>query len=98
MLLEGNATEEITKKTEVHLSTILGYVTEYIKETGDASFSLSLNKYFNEDEEKSIIKVCEEVGIENLNNIKKKLEPSIGYEKIRSVILKKYYNILANRV
>ena len=93
MLLEGNATEEITKKTEVHLSTILGYVTEYIKETGDASFSLSLNKYFNEDEEKSIIKVCEEVGIENLNNIKKKLEPSIGYEKIRSVILKKYYNI-----
>lgn len=94
MLLEGYTIDTITNLTEIHPSTTLGYVTDYVKDTGDISFDLNLNSYFTIEEEKKILGICEKEGINNLNLIKGKVDSSIGYEKIRSVILKNYYNLV----
>ena len=57
MLEEGYELKDISIKIEASISTILGYVTDYIKETGDISFNLKLKEYFSEDEEKHAIKL-----------------------------------------
>lgn len=93
MLEEGYTLEDINKKTEVSISTILGYVTEYIKETGDVSFNLKLQDYYDANDEETIVSICNKVGIDKVSLIKKELPPHINYESIRAVILKNYYNV-----
>lgn len=45
-----------------------------------------------------ILEVCEKVGYDNLNNIKRKLPDSIKYENIRAVILDSYLENLKNNI
>ena len=93
MIQEGHSIERVSEELEISISTILGYVTDYIKETGDISLKLDLHKYFNEEEEKIILASCETLGIEKIAQIKKEIPREINYEAIRAVILKKYYEI-----
>ena len=93
MLEEGYELKDISNKIEVSISTILGYVTDYIKETGDISFNLKLQDYYNSEDEENIVTICDKVGIDKVSIIKKELPPHINYEAIRAVILKNYYNI-----
>ncbi|MGG7175962.1 DNA helicase RecQ [Clostridium paraputrificum] len=93
MLEEGYSILEISEKVEVSVSTILGYVTDYIKETGDISFSLNLKEFFKDEEEKLIVDACHRIGIDKVGELKKELPRDINYESIRAVILKNYYNI-----
>ena len=94
MLREDKSLEDISIELEVSVSTILGYVTDFIKAGEEVDFNLDLNKYYTSEEENIIIEVCEEEGFDKVSIIKKKLPDTIRYESIRSVILKKYYNII----
>lgn len=85
--------KDISEKYEISVSTILGYLTDYIKETGENKFDINLDGYYTKQEEEEIFNACEEYGTENLSIIKKNIDKSIQYEKIRAVILNKYYNI-----
>ncbi|NFO03071.1 DNA helicase RecQ [Clostridium botulinum] len=91
MLKDGKKLNEICDEIEVSISTILGYVTDYIKEFGESDFDLNLEDFYNEEEEDIIGDVCEKIGYEKISAIKKQLPPYIKYEAIRAVILKKYF-------
>lgn len=91
MLKDGIDIYEISEKIELSISTILGYVTDYIKEFGENKFNIDLEQFYNEEEEKLIIDVCEKVGYDKISVVKKELPTYIKYESIRAVILKKYF-------
>ncbi len=91
MLNEDFAIEDIAEEIEVSISTILGYVTEYIEEYGRPKFTIPLNKFFNQDEEKIIMEVCERVGYDKVSKVKAELPKTINYESIRAVILNNYF-------
>ncbi|GAB6149742.1 DNA helicase RecQ [Clostridium novyi] len=91
MLSNGFSLNEIAKELEVGISTILGYVTDYIKNGGNIDFDLSLEGLYTKEDEKIIVDACNRVGYEKVSKIKKELPPEIKYESIRAVILKKYY-------
>ena len=93
MLEEGYDINKISIDIEVSVATILGYVTDYIKETGDISFNLNLKEFYEEEEEEIILKACTKIGIEKVSDIKKTINPNINYQAIRAVILKNFYNI-----
>ncbi|SFD42086.1 DNA helicase RecQ [Clostridium uliginosum] len=91
MLKEGKEMTLISDETEVSISTILGYVTDYIKEFGEVQFNLNLDEFYNEEEETLIVNSCEKLGYDKVSAIKKELPSYIKYEAIRAVILKKYF-------
>lgn len=91
MLKDGIDIHEISEKIELSISTILGYVTDYIKEFGENKFNIDLDEFYNKEEEKLIIDVCEKVGYDKISLVKKELPSYIKYESIRAVILKKYF-------
>lgn len=90
MLKEGINIHEVSEKIELSISTILGYVTDYIKEVGDNVFDINLHEFYNDEEEELIQNVCEKLGDDKISALKKELPPYIKYESIRAVILKKY--------
>jgi len=91
MLKENINIHKISEKIELSISTILGYVTDYIKEFGENIFDINLEEFYNEEDEKLIVNACEKNGYNQINILKKELPSYIKYESIRSVILKKYY-------
>lgn len=82
----------VSNEIEVSISTILGYVTDYIREFGENVFDIDLNQFFNNEEEILISTACEAHNYEKIGDIKKQLPSYIKYESIRAVILKKYFN------
>lgn len=90
LLNSGISLKEVSKELEVSISTILGYVTNYIEEYGKLDFNLSLMDLFTAEEEKLIMDVCENIGYDKVSNIKAQLPESIKYESIRAVIIKNY--------
>lgn len=91
MLKDKINIHEISEKIELSISTILGYVTDYIREFGENIFDIDLDEFYNEEDEELIINACEKNGYDKINILKKELPSHIKYESIRSVILKKYY-------
>ena len=91
MLKENIDIHEISEKIELSISTILGYVTDYIKEFGENIFDIDLEEFYNEEDEKLIVNACEKNGYNQISIIKKELPSHIKYESIRCVILKTYY-------
>ncbi len=91
MLKQNTDVHEVSQKLEVSISTILGYLTEYIKEFGENIFHVNLEEFYNEEDEKLIIDVCQKYGYDKINVLKKELPSHIKYESIRAVILKRYY-------
>lgn len=91
MLKEKISIHEISEKIELSISTILGYVTDYIKEFGENVFDINLEEFYNEEDEKLIVNACEKNGYDKINILKKELPSYVKYESIRSVILKKYF-------
>ncbi|MGL5151431.1 MAG: DNA helicase RecQ [Clostridium sp.] len=86
-LREGKSIEEISLETEVSLSTILGYVTDWVKASGEYVFNIDLEKYYNYSEREEIEKVIRDIGDENISAIKKRISNEVKYEAIRAVIL-----------
>ena len=84
----GENIEDISEDMEISISTILGYVTDYIKSTGDYSIKIDLDKYYDKENEDIILNSINENGIDKIQVIKKSLPDYIKYEAIRAVILK----------
>ncbi|MGL4763258.1 MAG: DNA helicase RecQ [Sarcina sp.] len=82
--------ENISETLELSLSTILGYVTEYVVEGNEYVFDLDLKKYYSDSQEQEIMNACDKLGIENIAKLKKELLREVKYESIRAVILNKY--------
>ncbi|EHJ00151.1 ATP-dependent DNA helicase RecQ [Clostridium sp. DL-VIII] len=91
MLKEKISIHDVSEKIELSISTILGYVTDYIKEYGENIFTIDLDEFYNKEDEALIINACEKNGYDKINIIKRELPSYIKYESIRSVILKKYF-------
>ena len=85
----GEDIERISDDMEISVSTILGYLTDYIKSTGDNSIKIDLDKYYNKDYEEIILNAIDKHGIDKIQVIKKSLPDYIKYEWIRAVILKR---------
>ncbi|VYU65164.1 DNA helicase RecQ [Clostridium tertium] len=84
----GEEIEDISEDMEISISTILGYVTDYIKATGDYSIKIDLDKYYDKENEDIILNSINKNGIDKIQVIKKSLPDYIKYEAIRAVILK----------
>ncbi|OOV59214.1 DNA helicase RecQ [Clostridium botulinum D/C] len=93
MLNEGRKLKDISTELEVGISTILGYITDYIKQEGKIKFNLSLDELYTKEDEERIINICKKIGYEKVSKIKKQLPAEIKYESIRAVILKNYYSV-----
>lgn len=85
----GEKIESVSEDMEISISTILGYVTDYIKSTGDSSIKIDLDKYYNKEDEEIILNAINKHGIDKIQVIKKALPDYIKYECIRAVILKR---------
>lgn len=90
ILSNGSTLNEASEELEVSISTILGYVTEYIEEFGRPQFQLILDNLFTKEEEIIIMEVCERVGHDKVSKVKAELPDTIKYESIRAVIIKNY--------
>ena len=91
MLKKKEDIQSVAEKLEISVSTVLGYVQEYIKEIGENTFDINLDEFFNEDDEKLIISACEKYGYDKISDLKKELPRFVKYEAIRAVILKHYF-------
>ena len=83
----GEDIEVISEDMEISISTILGYITDYIKASGDYSIEIDYDKYYNKEDEKMILDAINKNGIDKIQAIKKSLPDYIKYEAIRAVIL-----------
>lgn len=84
----GENIEFVSEDMEISISTILGYITDYIKSTGDYSIKIDLDKYYDKESEEMILNSINKNGIDKIQIIKKSLPDYIKYEAIRAVILK----------
>ncbi|MEG0306311.1 MAG: DNA helicase RecQ [Clostridium sp.] len=91
MLSDDRDLSEVAEEIEVSISTVLGYVTDYIIEYGRPQFTINLESLYNEEEEAAIMEVCEKVGYDKISKVKAELPDTIKYESIRAVILKNYF-------
>lgn len=80
--------DAISEDMEISISTILGYVTDYIKSTGDDSIKIDIDKYYDKENEEMILDAINKNGIDKIQAVKKSLPDYIKYEAIRAVILK----------
>ncbi len=71
MLKENVNIHEVSEKLELSISTILGYVSEYIKEFGEIKFNINFEEFYNEEEESAILNAINEVGFEKISDLKK---------------------------
>ncbi|NLK95572.1 MAG: DNA helicase RecQ [Clostridiales bacterium] len=92
MLNNGIDIKTISENLELSISTILGYVTNYLDENS-LDLSLNLDQYINSDYEEEILDLCNELGIDKVSLIKKRLPNIVTYESIRAVILKYFYKL-----
>ena len=91
MLKKKENIHSVAEKLEISVSTVLGYVQEYLKEIGENPFDINLSEFFNEEEEKLIVEACEKYGYDKVSELKNKLPKFTKYEAIRAVILNKYF-------
>jgi ATP-dependent DNA helicase RecQ len=91
MLKQNINIHEVSEKIELSISTILGYVTDYIREFGENIFDINLEEFYSSEDEELIVNACEKNGYNQISILKKQLPSYIKYESIRSVILKKYF-------
>lgn len=91
MVKEGVYLKDISEEIEVSISTILGYITDYIKEHGENPLKEDISNLYTEDEEKLIISELKSTSSNKISELKKKLPDYIKYESIRAVIIKNNY-------
>ncbi len=90
LLNQGKSINDVSEELEVSLSTVLGYVYDYIKENNTIKFDLDLKSLYEEKDKDMILDAIERFGEEKVSVIKKALPDYIKYESVRAVILEKY--------
>lgn len=72
------------------MSTVLGYIYDYIKDNNKINFEFDPTIYYCEEDKILIEDSIKKLGEEKVQSIKKSLPDTIQYEAIRAVIIEKY--------
>ncbi len=95
MIKEGKGIKEIAETRSLTINTILSHIEKYFKEGNIEKLQINFDEFFTEEEEKEIISVADEFGVESIGLIKAKVSKKTTYDAIRSVIIK---NFLLNKI
>ncbi|WP_026882259.1 DNA helicase RecQ [Clostridium akagii] len=90
MIKEGKGIKEIAKTRSLTINTILSHIEKYFKEGNVDILEINFDEFFTAEEEKEIILIADEFGVESIGLIKAKVSQKISYDAIRSVIIKNY--------
>ncbi|MHC6180400.1 DNA helicase RecQ [Clostridium sp. JNZ X4-2] len=90
MIKDNMSIEEISRKRDLTVSTVISHITKYLEEGEKFNLNVKFDNLFTTDEENKVLKVIEKLGMSKLKPIKESLPDNISYDKIKAVILKDY--------
>lgn len=92
LLNQNKDINDVADELEISVSTVLGYVYDYIKLGNNINFDIDLKCMYNENEKEMILDAINRFGDEKVSVIKKVMPDYVKYESIRAVILERYIN------
>ena len=92
LLNQNKHINDVADELEVSVSTVLGYVYDYIKLGNSINFDIDLKCMYTDSEKEMILDAINRFGDEKVSVIKKVMPDYVKYESIRAVILEKYLN------
>ena len=92
LLNQNKDINEVVDELEISVSTVLGYVCDYIKLGNRINFDIDLKCMYTENEKEMILDAIYRFGDEKVSVIKKVMPDYVKYESIRAVILERYLN------
>lgn len=96
LLNQNKNINEVADELEISVSTVLGYIYDYIKLGNNINFDIDLKCMYNENEKEMILDAISRFGDEKVSAIKKVMPDYVKYESIRAVILERYLNKICN--
>ena len=96
LLNQDKNINDVSEELEVSVSTVLGYVYDYIKSGNTINFNIDLKNMYTENEKEMILDAISRFGDEKVSAIKKVMPDYVKYESIRAVILENYLNKIEN--
>lgn len=96
LLNQNKDINEVVDELEISVSTVLGYVCDYIKLGNHINFDIDLKCMYTENEKEMILDAISRFGDEKVSVIKKVMPDYVKYESIRAVILERYLNKICN--
>ena len=96
LLNQNKDINEVVDELEISVSTVLGYVYDYIKLGNNINFDIDLKCMYTENEKEMILDAISRFGDEKVSVIKKVMPDYVKYESIRAVILERYLNKICN--
>ena len=92
LLNQNKDINDVADELEISVSTVLGYVYDYIKLGNNINFDIDLKCMYTENEKEMILDAINRFGDEKVSVIKKVMPDYVKYESIRAVILERYIN------
>ena len=96
LLNQNKDINDVADELEISVSTVLGYVYDYIKLGNNINFDIDLRCMYTENEKEMILDAINRFGDEKVSVIKKVMPDYVKYESIRAVILERYLNKICN--
>lgn len=96
LLNQNKDINDVANELEISVSTVLGYVYDYIKLGNNINFDIDLKCMYTENEKEMILDAISRFGDEKVSVIKKVMPDYVKYESIRAVILERYLNKICN--
>lgn len=90
LLNQNKDINDVADELEISVSTVLGYVYDYIKLGNNINFDIDLKCMYTENEKEMILDAIHRFGDEKVSVIKKVMPDYVKYESIRAVILERY--------
>ena len=90
LLNQNKDINDVADELEISVSTVLGYVYDYIKLGNNINFYIDLKCMYTENEKEMILDAINRFGDEKVSVIKKVMPDYVKYESIRAVILERY--------
>lgn len=96
LLNQNKDINDVADELEISVSTVLGYVYDYIKLGNNINFDIDLKCMYTENEKEMILDAINRFGDEKVSVIKKVMPDYVKYESIRAVILERYISKVSN--
>ena len=90
LLNQNKDINDVADELEISVSSVLGYVYDYIKLGNNINFDIDLKCMYTENEKEMILDAINRFGDEKVSVIKKVMPDYVKYESIRAVILERY--------
>ena len=96
LLNQNKDINDVSDELEISVSTVLGYIYDYIKLGNNINFDIDLKCMYTENEKEMILDAISRFGDEKVSVIKKVMPDYVKYESIRAVILERYISKVLN--